>query len=269
MQGRIQGGWIVVLEFFSATTGQHRAIAQTQVGTIVENGHVRFAEQTGDRPKRAAESAVKKHRVFATEKFRDAAFEFSMQISHSREHRRTASAQAVCLKRFVRSRNHCGVISETKIIIGTEIDNRARLASIIDRCASVGRGKQFGFIQFYRPRSDSHPVCKTRRRLEWIAGFASEKVTQTKFCGILVHSLWQSARHGGLPYRGSHCTGPSDVRQDLYRLWHGHLAREFLATSWHEDLCREFPHRQAAFARGYGVPWDADATPYFRVVRKT
>src|SRR2546426_6838624 len=98
------------------------------MGTIVKNGHVRFAKQTGNRPERAAESAIKQHGVFATEKFRDAAFEFSMQVSHSREHGRTASAQAVCLQRFVRSCNHFGVISETKIIIGTEIDNGARLA---------------------------------------------------------------------------------------------------------------------------------------------
>ena len=84
-----------MLEFFGATSRKHRAVAKTQMRSIVENGDIAFAQQTGDRAERAAKSAVEKHGVFALEKFRDAPFEFAMQIGHSGKHRRTACAQTV------------------------------------------------------------------------------------------------------------------------------------------------------------------------------
>src|SRR5438477_12989100 len=91
-----------MLEFLRATSRQNRAITKTQVGSIVENGDIAFAQQTRDRAQRAAKSAVEKHRVLAIEKFRDTAFEFAMEIGHARKHRRTACAHTVRAQRFVR-----------------------------------------------------------------------------------------------------------------------------------------------------------------------
>ena len=66
-----------------AAPGQNRAITKTKVRAIVQNRHVAFAKQPGDRAQRAAKSTVEKHRVLASEKFRDAPFEFAMEIGHS------------------------------------------------------------------------------------------------------------------------------------------------------------------------------------------
>ena len=72
-----------MLEFFSATPRQYRAVTKTQMGSIVENGYVAFAQQPRDRAQRAAKSAVEKHGVLAIEKFRDAPFEFAVEIGHA------------------------------------------------------------------------------------------------------------------------------------------------------------------------------------------
>ena len=87
------------------------------MGAIVENRHIRFSKQSGNGAEGAAKSAVEKHGVFAAEKFCDPALEFAMQIGHSRKHRCAAGAQAVRLERFVRGRNHLGMIGEAEIII--------------------------------------------------------------------------------------------------------------------------------------------------------
>ena len=72
-----------MLEFFRATPRQNRAVTKTQVGSVVENRDVAFAQQAGDRAQRAAKSAVEKHGVLAVEKFRDAPFEFAVEIGHA------------------------------------------------------------------------------------------------------------------------------------------------------------------------------------------
>src|SRR5437867_3014393 len=99
-----------MLEFFGATTRQHRTVAQTQVRSIIENRDIAFAEQTRDSAKCAAESAIEKHRVFAIEKFCDLTFEFAMKIGHAGEHGRTACTKAVGIERFVRGGDDVGVI---------------------------------------------------------------------------------------------------------------------------------------------------------------
>src|SRR5580700_11181434 len=97
---------------------------------IVENGHIRFSEQTGNGSKRATKSTVEKHCVLAAEEFCDLVLEFAMQIGHSRKHRGTASTQAVRLERLVGRGNYLGMVGETEIIIRTEVDNGLRLAVI-------------------------------------------------------------------------------------------------------------------------------------------
>jgi hypothetical protein len=60
---------VVVLEFVRATSRKRRTVAQTQMRAIIQYRHVVFAQQTGDGSERPAKSAVKKHCVFASEKF--------------------------------------------------------------------------------------------------------------------------------------------------------------------------------------------------------
>ena len=82
-QCHVERGGIVMLEFFRATPRQNRAVTKTQMGAIVENGDIAFAQQSGNRAERAAKSAVEKHGVLAVEKFRDAPFEFAVEIGHA------------------------------------------------------------------------------------------------------------------------------------------------------------------------------------------
>src|SRR5215831_554808 len=86
---------IIMLELLSPASRQHGTVAKTKMRTVVQKGHVALAKQSRDRAKRTAESAVENHGVLASKKFRDAPFEFAMQISHSREHRGTARPHSV------------------------------------------------------------------------------------------------------------------------------------------------------------------------------
>ena len=103
-----------MLEFLRATPRQYRAVTKTQMGSIVENGNIAFAQQPRDRAQRAAKSAVEKHRVLAVEKFRDAPFEFAMKIGHAGKHGRTAGAHSVGAQRLVRGSKHVGVIRQAQ-----------------------------------------------------------------------------------------------------------------------------------------------------------
>src|SRR2546430_15871133 len=210
----IERSRIVVLEFFSATTRKHSAIAQAQVRSIIEDGYVVFAKQAGDGAECATESAIKKHRVFTIQIFRDPAFEFSVEISHAREHRRTAGAQTVRFKRLVGSGDDLGMIGEAEIIVGTEINDRARLAVVTNRCARFGAGEQFRLIEFNRQSAGLHPAGKGWWSLQRIAAFARDEIAQTKFCRILVHSLWErrvrNGFHIGAASLGSGGAGDKD-----------------------------------------------------------
>jgi hypothetical protein len=72
-----------VLELFCPAPGQHSAIAKAKMRAIIENGDIALAKQPGDCTQRAAKSTVEKHRVLAVEKFRDATFEFAVEIGHA------------------------------------------------------------------------------------------------------------------------------------------------------------------------------------------
>jgi len=47
-QSLVERGRIVVLKLVRAAAGKNRSVPQTQVRTIIENGHIGFAEQTGN-----------------------------------------------------------------------------------------------------------------------------------------------------------------------------------------------------------------------------
>src|SRR5437868_6852967 len=68
-QSGIERGRIVVLKLFGPTTRKHGAVAQTEMRPIIENGDVAFAKKAGNCAESAAESAIKKHCVFAPQKF--------------------------------------------------------------------------------------------------------------------------------------------------------------------------------------------------------
>ena len=105
---------VVVLEFVRATSRKRRAVAQTQMRAIIQNRYVVFAQQTGDGSQRAAKSAVKKHGVFATEKFRHLPLKLAVQIRHAGKHRRTACAETVRAQRFLRCGEDVGMICQAR-----------------------------------------------------------------------------------------------------------------------------------------------------------
>ena len=67
-----------MFKLFSAAARQHCAVAQAEMGTIVEKGHIIFAQKTCDRAECTTEPAVKKHGVFAPKEFRNTPFQFAV-----------------------------------------------------------------------------------------------------------------------------------------------------------------------------------------------
>src|SRR5262249_9473071 len=95
------------------------------------------------------------------------------------------------------------MISEAKIIVGAKINDRARPAIVINYCARLGAGEQFRLIELNCPRASLHPTGKARRSFQRIAAFTRDEIAQTKFCRVLIHSLWESSPWRRVPYRGS------------------------------------------------------------------
>src|SRR4051794_12206984 len=137
---------VVMLELLAPATRQSRAITKAEVRTIIKNGHVGFTEQPGDGAEGAAEAAIEEHGIFAAEKIRDAPFQFAMQISHAGEDRCAASAEPMGTERLLSGGNHLGVIGEAKIIIGTKVDDRVRLALVFQGGTSVRTGEHLRLI---------------------------------------------------------------------------------------------------------------------------
>ena len=175
---------VVMLEFVRATSRKRRAVAQTQMRAIIQDRYVVFAQQTGDGSERAAKSAVKKHGVFAPEKFCHLPLKLAVQVRHAGEHRRTACAETVRLQRFLRCGDDFGMICQPEIIVGTKVDHRTRPAVVIDGRARIGTGEQLRFVKFHREFGLSHPMRESGRRLERITRFVCQKITQTEFCRV-------------------------------------------------------------------------------------
>src|SRR5437762_1520800 len=104
----------------------------------------------------------------------------------------------------MRGRDDLGMIGEAEIVIRTEIDDGARFAAVVDHRARVSRREKFRLVKLHRPCASAHPFGESGRSLQRIASLASEKITETEFCRILVHLLMGNARLGGFPYRGSY-----------------------------------------------------------------
>src|SRR6266496_1270856 len=220
-----------MFELFGATPGKDSAVTQAQVRSVIENRDIALAKHPRNRAQGAAESAVEKHRIIATEKLRDSRFQFAMKIGHAREHGRTACSETVGIERVVRRSDDLGMIGQAEVIVGAKIDDALRSAVVSNSGAGVCTGEQFRLIQFDRPRAGLHPGGETWRSLQRVAAFAREEIAQTEFCRVFVHSLWQIGRRGD----------PSISGQPLY-----------------------FPSRSR---QGLSVPcW---AAPYLRLVRKT
>src|SRR5207244_2943629 len=111
-----------------------------------------------------------------------------MQVGHSRKHRRSARSQSMSPERFVRCSDYLGVIGKAEIIVGAEINDRLRLATITNGGTSVSGGQEFWLIQLDRPRANSHPISKTWRGLKRIIGLACEEIAKTEFCRVFAHT---------------------------------------------------------------------------------
>ena len=140
-KGGIERRGIVMLETVDASPRQDRAVAQTEVRTIVHHGDIAFPHQSRDRAEGAAEPAVEKHRVLVAEEFRHPFFELPMKIGHAGKGRRSARAHAVGVERFVGGGDHVRMIGEAEVVVGTKIDDRVRLASVIQDRARLGRAE--------------------------------------------------------------------------------------------------------------------------------
>src|SRR6476659_6210747 len=81
------------------------------------------------------------------------------------------------------------MIRQAEVIVGTKVDYRARPAVVVDGCARIGTGEQLRFIKFHCKRGLSHPMRESGRRLERIARFVCQKITQTEFCRVLIHQV--------------------------------------------------------------------------------
>src|SRR3954451_19938657 len=91
-----------------------------------------------------------------------------------------------------------GVIGEAEIIVRAEIDDRLRLAVVIDAGARFGTREKLGLVEFRSPFGLAHPGGEGRGGLKWIAGLASEKIAQAECCGVfVVHCLMAPAYNAG------------------------------------------------------------------------
>src|SRR3954466_15160531 len=81
------------------------------------------------------------------------------------------------------------MICQPEIIVGTKVDHRARSTVVIDRRACVGTGEELRFVKFHREGGLSHPMCESGGRLERIARFMCQKITQTEFCRVRIHQV--------------------------------------------------------------------------------
>ena len=80
-------------------------------------------------------------------------------------------------ERFVRCSDYLGVIGKAEVVIRAQVNDRVRLAVVIDARVGVGARKEFGLVELRGPRALAHPRGERGGSLEGIAGFASEKVT--------------------------------------------------------------------------------------------
>src|SRR5204863_9896616 len=74
-------------------------------------------------------------------------------------------------------------------IVGTKVNHRSWSPVVIDGRARVGTGEQLRFIKFDRKRGLPHPMRESGWRLERIARFLCQKITQTEFCRVLIHQI--------------------------------------------------------------------------------
>ena len=60
-------------------------------------------------------------------------------------------------ERFMRGRDDLGMIGEAEIIVGTEVDDRVRLAAVVQGRARFGWAEQLRFVELDRPFADLVP----------------------------------------------------------------------------------------------------------------
>src|ERR1044071_9374207 len=87
----------------------------------------------------------------------------------------------------MRGRDDLGMISQSEIIVGAKINDSLRSAVVSDGRARFSRGAHFRFVELHGPRACFHPTGKTGRRLEWVAAFAREEVSEAEIGGIIAH----------------------------------------------------------------------------------
>jgi len=138
-----------------------------------------------------------------------------VEIAHARKHRRTTGTETVRIQRIVCGCDNFRVIRQAEIIVRTKIDDAVRFATVIYFRARVSAGKEFWLVEFNRPRARPHPGGETWRCFKRVAAFAREKIAQTMFCRIFLHSLWDSSPGRRVPYRGSQFTFGLRRRQGL------------------------------------------------------
>src|SRR5207248_6454395 len=90
-----------------------------------------------------------------------------------------------------------------EIIVGAEVDHRARAAVVIDGRARIGAGEQLRLIKFYCERGLSHPMRESGRRLEGITRFLCQKITQTELCRVLIHQMVHRLSLAPIPTEGA------------------------------------------------------------------
>src|SRR4029077_4188177 len=111
---------------------------------------------------------------------------------------------------------------------GTKVDYRARPAVVIDGRACVGAGEHLRFIKFHRKRGLSHPMCESGGRLERIARFVWQKITQTEFCRVLTHQVVNCLSVASVSTEGATRQGHGlSCFTDSLRIWppHPHAAK--------------------------------------------
>src|SRR5687768_12299747 len=83
---------------------------------------------------------------------------------------------------------HFRMVGQAEIIVGTEIDDRMRLAVIVEGSARFRRTEKLRLVQFDGPLPDMVPASEGRGWLQRVLAVADKEIAQAELAGIRFHA---------------------------------------------------------------------------------
>ena len=91
--------------------------------SIIENCYVGFAKESRDRSQRPTKSTVEEHCIFTSKKARELPLQVTVEVCHARQNWSAAGPKTIVTQRFVGGGNYFRMVSQSQVIVGTEIND--------------------------------------------------------------------------------------------------------------------------------------------------